>query len=168
MISLRIIHIFSGVFWVGVSIFNISFLQPAIQSTGSEGQTVMQHLTRHTRFTATVYTAANLTLLSGLAMYWILFQFRLSALSSGYGLVLSIGSLAGIVAWVIAMFFIRRIISGMQAIGVAIQAQGGPPDPEQAEGLRAASSRLITMGQWGLAFMVISLLGMSVAQYVSL
>lgn len=37
-----------------------------------------------------------------------------------------------------------------------------------AEGLRASSGRLITMGQWGLAFMVISLLGMSVAQYVSL
>ena len=66
MIILRIIHIFSGVFWVGVSFFNIGFLLPTVQATGPEGQKVMQHLTQQTRFTMVVYTAATLNLLSGL------------------------------------------------------------------------------------------------------
>jgi len=166
MIILRIIHIFAGVFWVGVSLFNIRFLQPTIQATGSEGQKVMQYLTTQTRFTATVYTAATLSILSGLLMYWNLFRFRLSVLSSGYGLMLTIGGIAGIIAWVIAIVFIRGIISRMQAIGKAIQAQGAPPTPEQGAEMQAAGSQMIKLGQWGVILMVVALLGMSVAQYV--
>jgi len=96
MISMRVVHIFSGVFWVGVSFFNIGFLQPTVRATGAEGQKVMQHLSSQTRFTLTAYTAATLTLLSGWIMYWYLFGFRFSVLSSGYGLFLTIGSIAGI------------------------------------------------------------------------
>jgi len=166
MIVLRIIHIFSGVFWVGVSLFNIGFLQPTIQSTGSEGQKVMQHLTTQTRFTMTVYTAATLSLLSGLIMYWILFGFRLSALSSGYGLSLTIGGLAGIVAWFVALFVVRRIIGRMQAVGRAVQKQGGPPNPEQVAAMQAAGAQLAKLGKWGVALMVVALLGMSAGQYV--
>ncbi len=166
MIVLRIIHIITGVFWVGVSLFNVVFLQPTVQSTGSEGQKVMQHLTLRTRFTVTVYTAATLNLLSGLLMYWILFGFRPSVLSSGYGLMLTIGGIAGIIAWVIAIFFVRRILGRMQAIGKAIQGQGSPPTPEQASQLQASTAQLVNLGQWGVALMVIALVGMSTAQYV--
>jgi len=167
MIVLRIIHIFAGVFWVGVSFFNIQFLQPTVQATGSEGQKVMGYLTSQTRFTTTVYTAATLSLLSGLGMYWYLFRFRLSALRSGYGLMLTIGGIAGIIGWVIAIFFVRGAIRRMQAIGQAVQQQGGPPTAEQGAELQATSATLVKMGQWGVALMIIALLGMSIAQYVS-
>jgi uncharacterized membrane protein len=168
MIVLRIIHIFAGIFWVGVSIFNVQFLQPTVQSTGKEGQTVMQYLTSQTRFTVTMYTVATLSLLSGLIMYWILFKFRLSALSSGYGLMLTIGGIAGTIAWVLAIFFVRNVISRMQAIGKAVQQQGSPPTAEQGAELQAASVQLVKLGQWGVAFMIIAVLGMSVAQYVNI
>jgi uncharacterized membrane protein len=166
MIFLRIVHIFSGVFWVGVSFFNIGFLQPTVQATGEEGQKVMQHLTSHTRFTLTAYTVATLTLLSGWTMYWKLFGFRLSVLSSGYGLFLTIGGIAGTTAWIIAIIFVRRAMGQMGAIGSAIQQQGGPPTPEQASRLQAIGGQLGKMGQWAVAFMVLALLGMSTAQYV--
>lgn len=168
MIILRIVHIFSGVFWVGVSFFNIGFFQPTVQGTGNEGRKVMQYLTSQTRFTITVYTAATLSLLSGWTMYGILFGFRLSVLSSGYGLLLSIGGLAGTIAWVIAIFFVRRVLSQMAAIGKSIQEQGGVPTPEQGSQMQASSAQLMKMGQWGVWLMVVALLGMSVAQYVSL
>ncbi len=167
MIVLRIVHIFSGVFWVGASFFNIGFLQPTVQSTGNEGQKVMQHLTTQTRFTLTAYTAATLSLLSGWIMYWNLFGFRLSILSSGYGLLLTIGAVAGTIAWIIALVFVRRAIAQMQAVGGAIQEQGGPPTPEQVSEMQAFGERLEKLGQWGVGFMVIALLGMSAAQYVS-
>lgn len=168
MIVLRIVHIFSGVFWVGVSFFNIGFLQPTVQGTGNEGRKVMQHLTSQTRFTVTVYTAATLSLLSGWTMYGILFRFRLSVLSSGYGLLLSIGGLAGTIAWVIAIVFVRRILSQMEVIGKSIQEQGGVPTSGQISELQASSGQLLKMGQWGVWLMVVALLGMSIAQYVSL
>lgn len=166
MIVLRIIHIFSGIFWVGVSVFNIGFLQPTVQATDGEGQKVMQYLTSQTRFTTTVYTTATLSLISGWLMYWRLFEFRLAALASGYGLMLTIGGIAGTLAWIIAMFVIRRIISDMGAVGAAIRTQGTPPSPEQSSQMQALGARMTTMGQWGVALMTLAVLGMSTARYV--
>jgi uncharacterized membrane protein len=165
ILILRIIHIFSGVIWVGFSFFNIGFLQPTVRATGGEGQKVMQYLTQKTRLLSTVYATATFTMLSGLVMYWILLGFRLSALHSGYGLVLTIGATAGVIAWVIAVVVIRAIFNQMQTIGKAIQIQGSLPTPEQVAQMQALVARLGRIGQFGLVFLVIALLGMSTAQY---
>lgn len=164
---LRVIHIFSGVFWVGFAFFNIGFLQPTVRAIGVEGQKTMQHLTQKTRLLSTVYATATLTMLSGLIMYWILSGFRLSFMRSGYGLVLTIGSIAGVIAWIYAVVVIRGIFNQMQAIGQKIQAQGGPPTPEQATQMQGLVARLGSVGQVALVFLVIALLGMSIAQYSS-
>ena len=162
---LRVIHIFSGVFWVGFAIFNIAFLQPAVHATGTEGQATMQYLTRKTRLLSTVYATATLTMLSGLTMYGLLLGFRLSVFRSGYGAILSIGSIAGIVAWIYAVVVIRGIFNQMGALGQAIQAQGSPPNSKQATQMQALVARLNRVGQVALGFLVIALLGMAVAQY---
>ena len=74
--------------------------------------------------------------------------------------------IAGLIAWIIAIFFIRRIIGRMQATGKAVQEQGGPPTPEQAAVLQSSSHQLVTLGRWGLVFMIIAVTGMAVARYV--
>jgi hypothetical protein len=88
-------------------------------------------------------------------------------LTSGYGLTLTIGAIAGIIAWILAMFVVRGIFSQMQGIGQAIQAQGGPPTPQQMTEMQALGARLVKVGQIGVVFMVIALLGMSAARYVT-
>ncbi len=163
---LRVIHIFSGVFWVGFAFFNIGFLQPTVKATGPEGQKTMQYLTRKTRLLSTVYATATLTMLSGLIMYWILLGFRLSVFLSGYGAVLTIGSIAGVIAWIFAVVVIRGIFNQMQTIGQEIQAQGSPPTPEQETQMHALVARLGRVGQVSLVFLVIALLGMSIARYI--
>ena len=162
---LRVIHIFSGVFWVGFAFFNIGFLQPTVKATGAEGQKTMQYLTQKTRLLSTIYTTATLTMLSGLIMYWILLGFRFSALLSGYGIVMTIGSIAGVIAWIYAVVVIRGIFKRMQTIGQEIQAQGNPPTPGQASQMQALVARLGQVGQVALVFLVIALLGMAIAQY---
>ena len=166
MIIMRIIHIFAGIFWVGVSFFNIGFLQPTVRATGAEGQKVMQHLAQGTRFLVVSYTAATLTLLSGVVMYWVLSGFRVDFMTSGRGLALTIGGIAGFIAWVIAIILIRGIFGNMQAVGQAIQAQGGPPTEEQAAELQSLSLRLSRLGNWAVALLIIAVLGMSTAQYL--
>lgn len=166
MITLRLIHIFSGVFWVGFAFFNVGFLQPTVKATGAEGQKTMQYLTQKTRLLSTVYATATLTLLSGLLMYWILFGFRLSALLSGYGAALTAGAIAGLIAWIYAVVIIRGIFAQMATIGKQIRAQGGPPTPEQAGQMQALVTRLGNLGQVALVFLVIALVGMSTAQYM--
>ena len=162
---LRIIHIFSGVFWVGFAFFNIGFLQPTVKATGAEGQKTMQYLTQKTRLLSTVYATATLTMVSGLIMYWMILGFRFSAVLSGYGIVLTIGSIAGVIAWIYAVVVIRGIFNRMQTIGQEIQAQGGPPTPEQVTQMQALVARLGKVGQIATVFLVITLLGMSMAQY---
>ena len=165
ILVLRVIHIFCGVFWVGFAFFNIGFLQPTVRATGAEGQKMMQYLTQKTRLLSTVYATATLTMLSGLIMYWILSGFRLSFIRSGYGVVLTIGSIAGVIAWIYAVVVIRGIFNRMQTIGQEIQAQGSPPTPEQATQMQALVARLGKVGQVALVFLVIALLGMSIARY---
>jgi uncharacterized membrane protein len=165
ILVLRVIHIFCGVFWVGFAFFNIGFLQPTVRATGAEGQKTMQYLTQKTRLLSTVYATATLTMLSGLIMYWILSGFRLSFIRSGYGIVLTIGSIAGVIAWIYAVVVIRGIFKRMQTIGQEIQAQGSPPTPEQATQMQALVARLGKVGQVALVFLVIALLGMSIARY---
>ncbi len=167
ILVLRVIHIFSGVFWVGFAFFNIAFLQPTVKATGTEGQKTMQYLTQKTRLLSTVYATATLTMLSGLILYWIILGVRLSAiLSSGYGLVLTIGSIAGVIAWIFAVVVIRGIFKQMHTIGQEIQAQGSPPTPEQATQMQALVGRLGKVGQVATVFSVIALLGMSTARYM--
>ena len=91
--------------------------------------------------------------------------FRPSFITSGYGLSLTIGGISGVIAWIFALFVIRRVLGQMQAIGRAIQAQGGPPTPEQGSALQGLSAQMVKLGQWAVVFMIIALLGMSVGQY---
>jgi uncharacterized membrane protein len=162
---LRIIHIFCGVFWVGFALFNIGFLQPAVKATGAEGQKIMQYLTQKTRLLATVNATATLTMLSGLALYWILLGGNIPAILSGYGIVLTIGSVAGVIAWVYGVIVIRGIFNQMQGIGQQIQARGGPLTPEQAGQMQALVMKLGRVGRVALVFLVVTLLGMAAAQY---
>jgi len=165
MIILRIIHIFCGVFWVGFAVFNFVFLQPAIKATGAEGQTFIQYLSQKTRLMPTVYIAATLTFISGLAMFWPMAVSMPSTLHSGYGMMISVGALAGIIAWILAIFVIRRIMGQIQTQGQVIQAQEGPPSQDQLELMAALSARMSLFGKLVLGFLFLALLGMSVAQY---
>jgi uncharacterized membrane protein len=167
MIILRIIHIFTGVFWAGFAFFNIIFLQPAIRAIGTEGQKTMQYLTQKTRFLPTLYIVATLTVLSGLIMYWILAGNRFTLLQGGYGHSITMGSLAGLIVWVLLMFVIRPIFNRMEAIGKEIQAQEGKPTAEQTTEMQALVTKLGKVGKLAASLLAIAVLGMASARYAS-
>jgi uncharacterized membrane protein len=166
MISMRIIHIFAGVFWAGTSFFMLSFVSPAVIATGAEGQKFMQQLAFRTRFTTAMMGVAILTVLSGLVMYWQIFNFRLSALSSGYGLMLTLGAIAGFIGLLTGYFLQNRITVKMKALSESIAAAGGPPTPEQQTEMKSLSETVTRGGQITSVSLALALLGMSVAQYV--
>jgi uncharacterized membrane protein len=163
VIILRIIHIFSGVFWVGVAFFNIIFLQPVVAATGAEGQKVMRHLMQQTRFTHATYATATLTFLSGLFLYWIISGLHEGFLSTGYGLVLTTGSITGAIAWLVVIFPLRQLFAGMAAIGQQLQTQGGPPTPEQTAQMIKLRAKLANFGRVGIILLTITLLAMATA-----
>lgn len=167
MIAMRIIHIFSGVFWAGTSFFMISFVTPSVIATGAEGQKFMQQLAFRTRFTTAMMAVALLTVLSGLVMYWEIFEFKSAALSTGYGLMLTLGAIAGFIGLLTGYFMQNRTTGKMKALSAAIGAAGGPPTPEQQAEMQALSSTVTRGGQITSVMLALAILGMSIAQYVS-
>lgn len=167
IILLRITHIFCGVLWVGAAFFNLMFLQPSVRATGAEGQALNRYMVQKTRMTTYVYAVATLTFMAGLALYYILSGFRASFFRSGYGIVLTIGSIAGIISWVMVVIVVRGIFAQMGAIGSAIQAQGGKPTPEQAGRMGALAARLSSYGNFTLVLMLIAVFSMAAARYAN-
>lgn len=166
IILLRIIHILAGALWVGGAFFNQLFLQPSVRATGAEGQKVSQYLAQKTRLTTYIYAVATLNFLAGLVLYIIITGFRPAFLMSGYGLTLTIGALAGVISWVLIVFFVRGIFSRMAAIGRTVQSQGGTPTPEQVGEMQTLAKRLGSMGSYNLVFLAIAVVGMSAARYI--
>ena len=165
MIILRIIHILSGVFWVGFAFFNIVFLQPTIKATGAEGQKTFQYLMRQTRLMTTVYIAATLTTLTGILQYGYVSHLQSAFLASGWGMVLTVGSVSGIIAWFLAIFSIRSLFNRIGHVGQEIQASNGAPAPELVSKMAGLVSKLGHVGNVALVFMVISTIGMAAARY---
>ena len=162
MLILRIIHIFTGVFWAGFAFFSVSFLQPAVRAAGMEGQKTMQVLTQKTRFLITIYIAATLTVVSGLIMYWI---WGGAMLSSSFGHAITFGAIFGIIVWLILIFGIRPIFNRMKAISQEIEAQGNPPSAEQTSEMQALAARLGKVSRLAASLLGLALLGMAAAKY---
>lgn len=167
MVILRLIHIFSGVFWAGTSFFNLAFLTNTVNATGDEGRKVFQHLVFKTRFAVTMLTLALLTFLSGLLMYWRLSGFRASYLTTGYGLVLTLGAIAGLLALGAGYGMQYRVIQKMKALRAEIEAGGGPPSSEQMAKMQSLAQSAATGARVTTTFLVLALIGMSVAQYAA-
>ena len=164
MVILRLVHIFAGVFWAGTSFLFVSLLQPTFAATGAEGQKVMQHLTQRTRWLQALSLAAVLSVVSGVWMY--IRVFGGINFSGGYGLGLSIGGLAGILAAITGLGIPGPATARLKALGAAIAASGGPPTPAQMSQIQALQKRLLDGARLTASLLAIALLGMATAQYL--
>ena len=126
----------------------------------------MQQLAFRTRFTTAMMAVAVLSVLSGLVMYWQIFEFRVNALSTGYGLVLTLGAIAGFIGFLTGYFMQNRTTGKMKALFATITASKGPPTPEQQAEMKALSEVVGKGSQITSVFLALALLGMSIAQYV--
>jgi uncharacterized membrane protein len=166
MVILRIVHLFSGVFWVGSTFLLVGYIAPTVAAAGDAGRTFMSHFALKTGFSPAMAITGTLTTLSGLLMYWELFGFRTTTFNSGYGLAISIGALAGILALIFGFVFQFNSITKMKAINREVEASGGPPSPDQMAELGRHGERVALGSRIGIILMTIALLGMSTAQYL--
>ena len=127
----------------------------------------MQRLVLGTRWRFAVSGAAGLSVLTGLLLYW-----RASAglrpewLTTGTGIAFTIGGLAGVTAMFVGVQ-VGASSSQMAELGQRIGSAGGPPSPEDAPRLAALQARLQSLGTVTAVLLIITLLGMSTAQYLS-
>ena len=164
VLALRLVHVVSGIFWVGSGMAFFFFVAPTIGATAEAGQKFAQHLIIKTRFTAVVITSAILTVLAGSILYWrdsngLTAQW----MHSGTGLGFAVGAFFGLLGLIFGIMV--GISNGALAkIGSQIQ---GKPTPEQLEQIGKLRKRLAVIGPINAYSLIIAALLMAIARYLT-
>lgn len=164
MVVLRLIHIPTGVFWVGGVLMMVTFISRSAQAVGEDAAKFMQHFTLRSGFQQGMSISGGLAVISGYTMYYGLFGW-LAPLNSGAGLALTVGGAAGLIALLIGAFVMGRGTNRMRAIAGEIAASGGPPNAEHLAEMGTLQERLGRAGAITAILMVISLIGMTLSEY---
>ncbi|MCZ7545969.1 MAG: DUF1772 domain-containing protein [Anaerolineae bacterium] len=166
VVLLRLVHIFAGMFWVGAGVFMIGFVLPTVRALGTDGRAFMPGLVKYTRYTLAMPVASLLTTLAGVLLYLRIVE-RVSTawITTPGGLVLTIGSIAGIAAFLIGVVVMGPTTKRMEMLAQEAEKHG-PPSAEQTAELRKLQVRYGRMGIYTLVLMLISLAGMAIARYI--
>lgn len=168
MVFLRIVHITTGVIWVGSLFVVVVFVQPSAATLGPAGAPFMSELRRR-RFVDVVFIDAVFTVIAGAFLYWHdwhLFQSFGDWLTSRFGGSLTIGMVSALIALGIGASITRPNVRRMLALGAQVAASGAPPTPEVAAELGAIQHRLKILARVGLGLLLFAVVAMSVARYL--
>ena len=167
MVLLRLIHIISGVFWVGTVFVLAWFLMPTQRATGMAGLTFVEELMLHKKLRVYLILTMIFTILSGLSMYARAIMITHGEwASSTMARVLGFGALCGIVAGGIGASSGKRMGMKMVALAEAIRGSGGSPSAEQQAELDALQNKAAAEMKLVAALLVIAVAAMASARYM--
>ncbi len=162
LIVLRLIHILSGVFWVGGGMISFFFLSPAVAATGPAGQQMMGYIVNKGRMTMRLTIAAILTVLAGAALYWIdSHGFTSPWTVSAPGLGFALGAIFALVGLGSGLVVGRSF----QALGRIAASAQGKPSPEQLGEMQAIQKRLAMASRINTYALILALVCMATARY---
>lgn len=162
-IVLRIIHILSGVFWVGAAAVFFFYLEPAMNKLGPDAEKFTDELVNKRKLPIYFVTFSTLTVVAGVILYWRDFG---GIATSPIGLALGLGGLAALIAWLGGNLLIPRTIGQLMAIGTEITAAGGQPTDAQRDRMRDTQHRLRLIGLVDIVLLVFAVVAMASARYL--
>jgi uncharacterized membrane protein len=168
LLLLRLLHIVSGVVWVGALTLLSLFILPSVRATGPAGGAVMQQLTQVRRMPVWLMVTSMLTLLSGIGLYWHdSGGFQSSAwLGSGSGRMFGLGGVLAIAGAAIGMAVNVPAAKRLGAIMGEIQSAGRPPSADQSAQLQRLQGRLSSVGMLVTVLLLLATAAMAVARYM--
>ena len=167
-VVLRILHISTGVFWVGTAWFFFTMVEPTTKAIGPAAGPFMHHIVKQRRVSRMILSAASINVIVGAILYW-----RTSGgldqawLRSGTGIGFTFGAICALVAWAIGMTMIGPTINKLDAAAGAMGAAGRPPTPEELGRFGALEHRLSRVGQADVILLIGAVLGMASARYLT-
>ncbi|HLA91527.1 MAG TPA: hypothetical protein VJL28_13955 [Gemmatimonadaceae bacterium] len=166
-VALRLVHILCAVYWAGTILFVAIFLEPAVRGAGPAGVPVMQGLHRLGHFNI-MPVIALLALLSGVALLWMdSGGFTSPWMGSPQGAALSLGGLAGVLAFLVGMFVMRPTALRMMALGAeAAKLPEGPARDAAMAPMGALRQRSKTSVRWTAGLLFVAAVTMAVARYL--
>jgi uncharacterized membrane protein len=164
---LRVVHVLVGAFWVGAILFMATFLVPSVRAAGPAGGAVMQQLVKARRLPRWLLTAAVLTIVSGIGLYWVdSAGFQSAWLGSGPGRVFGLGGTLAILAAILGVVVNFPTARRLTALAARVQGSGRPPAPEEAAEMQRLQARLGWATRVAAALLTLATVAMAVARYV--
>ena len=162
LILLRLVHIVAGTFWAGSALLIALVLLPGVRKNGPGGERALPMA----NISQAMSLASILTVVAGVLLYWLLGRYNLGWMLTLSGITLTLGSLAGIAAFLIGTFSTGPKAKRLAELGGQIQASGGPPTPEQAQELGRLQAKLSSSSTLSTVLTTLSLGLMAVARYL--
>jgi hypothetical protein len=142
----------------------ISVVQPTVNDAGVDGTKFMQWVGRTGRLTRLFTVASITTFLSGLIVYPLLNYPSAMAGGSLPAIILTIGAVFGLLAFLHGIFGAGAVARKMAALGQEIASRNGPPTPEQIQLGQALAVRSQGQSRVSVILGSLALLFMAAAQ----
>lgn len=136
---LILLHVVFGILWAGGATVLGLFVLPAVADAGPAGGAVMAGVVKR-RMPVVLTMAAALVVLTGVRLYML--RFSSVWVTSPEGIVLSLGALLGLGAFVLGVFVQKPTAEKLVRLGGEIAKAGGPPNASQAGELRALQAKV--------------------------
>ena len=167
MIVLRALHIVLGVLWAGWAFSLALFVEPGVRESGPSGKQFMQAVANKTKLVQFMTIAPILVILTGIWMFWkVSGGFDMVWIMSVHGATVTVGSLAGLTAFVYGFVVMRPMSMRIAAVSAEVAKQGVPPTESQLAELTSLAGRMRSGGHVAAWLLLISVLLMAVARYV--
>lgn len=163
-LTLRIIHVITGVFWAGAFFFIVSFLMPAMKDAGPEGARVGAALQAR-RLTTWMPVMALLTILSGLTLYGLRMQ------GGGWAATveartLGTGALTAILAFIVGMTTTRPAMIKADTLSKEAATLTGAERDAKLAAAGALRARTMTWSRVVATLLLVTVVTMAIARYI--
>jgi uncharacterized membrane protein len=168
MVILRIVHILTGVIWVGSLFVVVVFVQPSAATLGPAGAPFMSELRRR-RFVDVVFIDAVVTVVAGSFLYWHdwhLYPNFGDWIDTNLGVGLTVGALLAILGLVVAASVTRPTILRLVSLGRQVADSAGRPSTEQAARIGALQRRLVVAERVSFSLVLLAVVAMASARYL--
>ena len=168
MVLLRIVHIVTGVIWVGSLFVVVVFVQPSVATLGPAGAPFMSELRRR-RFVDIVFIDAVFTVVAGSFLYWHDWHTYPSFgnwIASNFGTALTVGALLAISGLAVAASVTRPTIVRLVSLGTQVAGSGKTPSPELAAQIGALQRRLVVAERVSFSLVLLAVVAMASARYL--
>ena len=163
-VVLRIVHIVSGVLWVGGAGLFFFYLEPSIKKLGPDADKFVDEVVNRRKVPIYFMTVSTLTVVAGAILY--LRDFGATIDTSPFGLALGLGGLAALIAWLGGNLLIPSTLVKLTAIGAEMKASAGTPPAELVARLEATQERLRLIGTIDIVLLLIAVVAMAIARYL--
>lgn len=164
---LRSIHVITGTFWVGATLYLAWFILPAVKATGPEGGKFMQQLTRTNKLPAVMTLVSLLNILSGLLLIHKLSAgFEYTWFTSRHGILVAAGAAFAITAFIEGFLITRPNAEKLARLSRSIASSGLSPTENEIQQLTGYRHKIVTVIKQSAILLTLSIIVMSLVHYL--